>query len=467
MGESSGYMITVNGSQYLLECGAPVFPSLGFDGLERIKGIFATHSHEDHRRWYTDVVLFHFYDTKVSHRVRLISSETVLEEYHKNSKGALERSLSPDSKRIIDIPYEMMVEEVLIGPRSKYFINQEWEGDGRYCYRVMDRSGRVIGPEKAKIFINPRANRPRMLYKDDETGEWIEPESFYPFRSSVFYEENKNIFRDEEADLTVEAFKSSVWHGIPNVGYRFRTPGNSLLFSSDTVYKPSLWEELYQTRRPQRFETIRREEFEERAVIVGDINDFIERTWSHQRYEAAVSAYRDSVVVHDVARKNSVVHTDYKDIADSEIPQLIFTHSPDNLTARHPILRSGKRLVLRHNRLYESAKGRLYPFDADVYIRHFSRYLVGYQSTQRTHKLIEKDGLLGVVETDQPGEAILWLELYEDLGGEYYPVLSAPNKYYAARPDGKVEEITLGPRSTRGRVVKNRRGRIMKSARKP
>ncbi len=139
VGESSGYLITVNGHRYLLECGAQIFPALGYRGLDLIKGIFASHSHEDHRRWFTDIVLYNYYDSKSSRRVRLISAESVLEEYHKNSKGALERSLSPDSKQVIDVPYERMVEAVLLGPRSRYAIVLDTVDTGCYRYRVKDR----------------------------------------------------------------------------------------------------------------------------------------------------------------------------------------------------------------------------------------------------------------------------------------------------------------------------------------
>ena len=62
LGMSSGYMITVNDQTYLLECGSPVFPRLGYRGITNLKGIFATHSHEDHKRWFTDIVLFTFYN---------------------------------------------------------------------------------------------------------------------------------------------------------------------------------------------------------------------------------------------------------------------------------------------------------------------------------------------------------------------------------------------------------------------
>lgn len=462
MGESSGYMVTVNGSSYLLECGSPVFPSLGYKGIAQVKGIFATHSHEDHKRWFTDIVLFTFYNPLFKHKVRLISSEFILEEYTKNSKGAIERSLSADSKRIVDIPYDNMVENVTIGPRSKYVIVLKPKGEGAYQYRVEDRKGNVVGPEKAKIVINPLANRPRLLFKDEKSQEWIEPESYYPFASTVFYEENRNVFRDDEIGLTVEAIKSSVWHGVPTVAFKFTTPGNSLLFSADTVYKPSLWKTLYEEYRPQKFHTISREEFQKSSIIYGDINDFIERTWSRERYENALKAYEGSVVIHDVARKNSVVHTDYVDIADAPIDDIVYTHNPDNLTAWKPILTSGKRVVLREGKVYESVKGVLYPFDADLYVHHFSCNMVGYRSSRGAYKVVEKDGLLGIVEAGHAEEGLMTVDLYEDIGGEYFPVLTEPNKFYTVRADGQVEEVSIFKDSSTGVVVNNRRTKTRK-----
>jgi len=467
MGESSGYLVIVHKSHYLLECGAPVFPSLGFQGIERLKGIFASHSHEDHRRWFTDIALFMYYDSKLNKKIRLISSEQILEEFHKNSKGALERSLSLDSRRVIDIPYSQMVDQVIIGPKSKYFISLETGDNGEFSYKVRDRAGNILGPNRAKIFINPNANRPRLLYKDDETGLWVEPETYYPFSSTIFYEENKNIFIDEEAELSVEAVKSPVWHGVPTIAFRFRTPKNTLFFSADTVYKPSLWKELAEVRRKQTFRSITREEFERRSVIYGDINEFIEMTWSRERYEAALVAYKDSVVIHDVARKNSVVHTDYPDIASAKIKDLILTHSPDNLTSLRPILRSGKRLVLREGRVYEWVKGKLYPFDADIYIKHFSGHYVGYESPEGPFNVIEKDGLLGLVEAGGGEKGLMRVELYQDIKGEYYPLLLQSNKIYRIRPDGKVEEITFDGHSSRGQVVKSHRGKVGRTKKRP
>jgi len=462
MGESSCYLITVNGRSYLLDCGTPIFPYLGYQGISEIKGIFATHSHEDHKRWFTDIVLFSFYNPVLKSKVRLVSSETILDEYAKNSKGALERTLSFDSKKVIDVPYENMVEPIIIGPRSKYFINLKKGGSGFFYYQVEDRQGNVIGPDKAKIFINPAATRPRLLYKDDETGEWVEPESYYCFDSALFYEKDKNIFYDGEAGLTVQAVKATVWHGVPTIAFKFMTKENSLFFSADTVYRPDLWLQLCEERQPQRFETISRSEFEKSSIIIADINDFIERTWSRQRYENAMSAYSGSVVVHDVARNNSIVHTDYADIAKAPYQHIFFTHNPDNLTSWRPILTARKKLVLRKGEVYESVKGVLYPYDADVCVHHLSGDFVGYKSEKGSYKVIEKDRLLGIVGADDPQEGLMRVDLYQDLRGEYYPLLSSFNKVYYLREDGRVEERTFDSTRSSGRVVQSMRGRIGK-----
>lgn len=467
MGESSCYLITVNGRSYLLDCGTPIFPYLGYQGISEIKGIFATHSHEDHKRWFTDIVLFSFYNPVLKSKVRLVSSETILDEYAKNSKGALERTLSFDSKKVIDVPYENMVEPIIIGPRSKYFINLKKGGSGFFYYQVEDRQGNVIGPDKAKICINPAATRPRLLYKDDETGEWVEPESYYCFDSDFFYEKDKNIFYDGEAGLTVQAVKATVWHGVPTIAFKFMTKENSLFFSADTVYRPDLWLQLCEERQPQRFETISRSEFEKSSIIIADINDFIERTWSRQRYENAMSAYSGSVVVHDVARNNSIVHTDYADIAKAPYQHIFFTHNPDNLTSWRPILTARKKLVLRKGEVYESVKGVLYPYDADVCVHHLSGDYVGYKSEKGSYKVIEKDRLLGIVGADDPQEGLMRVDLYQDLRGEYYPLLSSFNKVYYIREDGRVEERTFDSTRSSGRVVQSMRGMIGKGKPSP
>jgi hypothetical protein len=238
------------------------------------------------------------------------------------------------------------------------------------------------------------------------------------------------------------------------------TGANKLLFSADTVYRPLLWKQLCEEYRPQRFDGISREDFEKSSILYGDINDFIERTWSRERYENALSAYQDCVVIHDVARKNSIVHTDYADISDAPIDKLFFTHNPDNLTAFRPILKSNRTLVLRHGEVYESVKERLYPFDADVYVHHFTCDLVGYRSERGEYKVIKQDGLLGIVKRDEPGEELMRVDLYQDIGGEYFPLLTDENRGYFVREDGQVEEVTRTGNTSRGRVVENVRGEM-------
>jgi hypothetical protein len=226
------------------------------------------------------------------------------------------------------------------------------------------------------------------------------------------------------------------------------------------VYKPSLWKELYEEKRPQKFDAITPEDFDRSSIIYGDINDFIERTWSRERYEAAMSAYDGSVVIHDVARRNSVVHTDYPDIRNAPIEKLLFTHNPDNLTAQRPILTSGKRIVLRKGEVYEWVRGEFHTFDADIYVHHFSSDLIGYESEDGDYKVIEKDGLLGIVEAEDPTEGFMRVDLYQDIGGEYFPILIEPNKCYFVRGDGRVEEVTFDEHSSKGKIVENIRGRI-------
>ena len=173
-----------------------------------------------------------------------------------------------------------------------------------------------------------------------------------------------------------------------------------------------------------------------------------------------MKAYEGSIVIHDVARKNSIVHTDYQDIANAPFDNMIYTHNPDNLTAWRPILCPGKRLVIRDGMAHESVRGRLYPFDADVYVHHFSGDHVGYQSEKGAYKVIERGGLLGIVDVDHREKGLMRVDLYQDIRGEYFPVLTDPNKYYRTRPDGRIEEVTICGNRTSGRVVENIRDMV-------
>ena len=80
---------------------------------------------------------------------------------------------------------------------------------------------------------------------------------------------------------------------------------------------------------------------------------------------------------------------------------------------------------------------------------------MGYKSEKGAFKVIEVDGLLGPVAADDPREGLMRVDLYQDIGGEYYPILTDPDKYYCLRQDGKVEEVTICADASKGRVVDN------------
>jgi len=303
MGKSIGYLVSIGNSIYLVDCGSPLFQQMGGHKVKTIKGLIVTHCHDDHKRWFTDIALFYKYAPDVSRKIFFLTSEVINEELLKGSGAALDRSLSHDSKSIVDIAYEDYINHQLIGPGAKYKIITRNEGNGRSYFSVSDSNGNPMPPDRAKIIISSKTGRPRLLFKDPHYNEWIEPESFYPFSSEVFYERDKNIFRDPEG-FTIEAINAPVWHGIPAIGLKFQTDTESLIFSSDTVHDTELWKQLYSEKRPQR-SSLTKKEFDAAPVIYGDINDYIERTWSKERFQDAVNAFKDAVVIHDIAVRNS------------------------------------------------------------------------------------------------------------------------------------------------------------------
>ena len=110
MGKSIGYQLDIGQSRYLLDCGAPLFQQIGGHGLKYIDGLIITHCHDDHKRWLTDLVLFNMYANDISRKILLITSEDVHDDIFKAVMPALEKSLSKDSKNVIDIAYEDYIE---------------------------------------------------------------------------------------------------------------------------------------------------------------------------------------------------------------------------------------------------------------------------------------------------------------------------------------------------------------------
>ncbi len=457
-GRSVGYRVAVRGSEYLIDCGAPPFEGIGFDGIARIKGLVGTHSHEDHRRWFTDIALFKHYVQR-DRRLRLITTETIHEEYAKNSRGALERSLSDDSRRVIEIPYEEFVETVLAGPRARVRISMLRRKNGTMAWGIVDERGRAVPPERAKIVINhlQKANRPRLLYRDDATGEWVEPESYYPFSAKNFFEGNEHPFRDREAGMTIRPIKSPVWHGPPTIGVEITTAGERVVFSSDTVHDLNLWDGLASEKRPQRLRMGRRA-FLRAGILYGDINDFIERTWSPQRYEEAIRAYDGAVLIHDVAGPGSIVHTAYPQLPRGRAAFMILTHSPDRFVSEFPVAVSRKSYRVVGTTVTEEVAGRPYALDADVYAKNAGKFYVGYRSPKGTHAVVRLDnGMLSLIAAADAAKAdvLFRADLLRDVEGRYLPDLPDRRDRYQPRPDGVIERIRETASGSRGVVVRS------------
>jgi ribonuclease BN (tRNA processing enzyme) len=464
MGKSIGYEITTGKFSYLLDCGSPIFQQIGSHELKKINGVILTHCHDDHKRWFTDLILFNIYEQNPPRRIPLITSEDIHSELIRASGPALDRSLSPDSENVIDIDFEHYIDYQIIGPYAKYRIVSRDEGLGRTGLYLNDSDGNTVEPNRAKIIISQKTKRPRMLFKDPEYGEWVEPESFYPFSSDVFYKEDKNTFRSHEG-VTFEAIKAPAWHGIPNIGIKVKTDKETIIFSSDTVNNVYLWKRLYTNKRGQRL-TMSIKEFESASVIYGDINDYIERAWSEERYKEAISAFKFGIVFHDISEKNSVVHTDYERLRDTLLTRnrVILTHSPDQITSEWVLGNTEKTFKIKGNSFFEVVDGKLYPMDADVYHRDLGRYYVGYRNEEGRYTVYEKEGILRLSKEGglDIGTPLFRVDIYEDISGKYFPIIEDRDAKYMARRDGQVELIEFREEGTRGRIVDDCRERLRK-----
>jgi ribonuclease BN (tRNA processing enzyme) len=464
MGKSIGYEVTVGDSIFLIDCGAPLFQQIGGPNLKNVKGIIVTHCHDDHKRWFTDLALFHRYVPDADFKVFLLTSEEVQSELLKSSRTALDRSLSKDSKTIIDIPRDDYVTCNTIGPRARYRIVSKYEGSGNRDFYIRDLENNAVSPEVAKIVVSDKTGRPRMLFKDPYYNEWVEPESFYPFSSKVFYEEDSNIFRDPSG-FAIGAIKAPVWHGIPNIGIKISTDTETLVFSSDTVHNTKLWKQLYQEKRSRNFK-VAESNFNSLSVIYGDINDYIERIWSEERYNEAVNAFNNSIVIHDISCRNSIVHTDYEKLNETVLrkDKAILTHGPDKFTSEWATCFTDKFFKIKGDSFFEEVDGKLYPMNADIYCKDAEQFYVGYRNENGKYIVHENEGLMAVSkkENNLTGTPLYSVDIYEDISGQYFPRIEDENARYMKRKDGRVELIEFTGDGSRGRIVEGHRDRLSK-----
>jgi hypothetical protein len=206
-------------------------------------------------------------------------------------------------------------------------------------------------------------------------------------------------------------------------------------------------------------------EFESAGVLYGDINDYIERIWSEERYLEATNAFKDAVVIQDVSARKSVVHTDYTRLKYTllEKDKTILTHCPDQITSEWVLCYSEKNFRVKGTEFYEIVDGKLFPMNADIYHKENGRFYVGFRRENGKFKVYEKSDLIhvypnGAIEGVEPGRHIYNVDLYEDISGMYYPVLDDPDAIYVRRNDGKVERVTFTEQGSEGRVVDSQRG---------
>ncbi len=458
VGKSIGYKVTVGGQVYLIDCGTPLFQQIGGHGLKELKGLIITHCHDDHKRWFSDLALFHMYAPDFHNKVSLITSESVHEDLIESSMPVIGKSLSKDSKNIVDMAFQDYIDYRMIGPEAGYKITATHRR-GKTLLCVTDRQDSVLPPDMAKIVVSNKTGKPRMLFKDPDYGEWIEPESFYSFSSSVFYGKDRNVLLERDG-CTIEAIKSPVWHGVPAIGIKIKYGADTLIFSSDTVHDRKLWKQLCSEKRPQMLR-MSKKEFESASVIYGDINDYIERTWSEERYRDAINAFSGAAVIHDISVRNSVVHTDYEKLDNTTLrkDRVLLTHGPDRFTSEWALSNAGKTFVVRGCRFLEMVDGELFPLDADIYHKEEGKFYVGYRNKHGKYPVYEKKGLLQFASYDgsEVGRHLFNVDLYEDIGGKYFPKLENGKCIYLERSDGRVELLKFTEEGSRGKIAEDQR----------
>jgi hypothetical protein len=226
-----------------------------------------------------------------------------------------------------------------------------------------------------------------------------------------------------------------------------------------------LWQKLYREKHDCG-ERLRDPAFREAAVVYGDINDYIERTWSEERYIDAVASFRDAFVIHDIALRKSVVHTDYRDLDKTVLDpsRTILTHGPDKITSSWILCEAEKHYRVRGTAFTELVGTHEYPFCADFYHKEGGRYYVCFRDDTSPHGVYERDGILFLSTDPYRGHArlVCTVAIYEDIRGEYFPKLDDDTTFYNVRPDGRVERITMGDTHSRGEIASNQRPRLTK-----
>ncbi len=204
------------------------------------------------------------------------------------------------------------------------------------------------------------------------------------------------------------------------------------------------------------------------SVIYGDINDYIERMWSEERYREAVNAYKDGIVIHDISIRGASVHTEYQKLNKTllEKDRIILTHSPDRIASEWVLCDTEKIFKIKGDKFFEIAGDKPYPLNADIYYKEAGRYWVGYKNEKGKYTVYEKDGILSLSNEEKAelGTALYKVDMYEDISGKYFPKIEDTDTMYLKRRDGRVELIEFTDEGSSGRIVEDHRGRFVKES---
>jgi hypothetical protein len=465
MGKSISYLLEVGESRLLIDCGAPMFQLIGGHALKTVRGLFVTHCHDDHKRWFSDMALFYRYAPDFPEPLMLLTADDVHSELVASAAPSLDISLSTDARRIVDLPVGDYFRRQPIGPRARYRVVDRRVEGGELT--VVGPNGEPVDPDLAKVVVNPVSGRARLLFRDPGCGAWVEPTAFYHFGDTTFYEDDPRLYRDPEG-FTIEAVNAPVWHGLPTVGLRVRHAGETLLFPSDTNHDLELWQALVEERRSP-VHDLSASAFTEARVIEGDINDYVERTWSEARYREALATFDEGVAIHDVSGPRSVVHTGYDQLPRTALDpaRTLLTHSPDRITSTWMLSKVDKTFCVAGGRVHEVVDGKRWPMCADFYHKERGRYFVAFRDPDGTHLVQDHDGMLFLSDREEPdrGEVLCRVTVYEDVGGQYLPLLDeAAGQVYRRRDDGRVERVETTAGGSVGTVVDDCRAEITRRA---
>ncbi|HPP86735.1 MAG TPA: MBL fold metallo-hydrolase [bacterium] len=426
-GRSISYLIELNDYKLLIDAGAPVFYLLSFPEICSIDAVLITHLHEDHKRWLSDLLLFRKYVTPTKPKIKLLSSESIHNEIKQNLIPSLEKTLSADSKKIIRLNYDDFVDCIYLGPRAKYKVICENNN-----YQIIDENEKPVSIDKAKIFKLPFTENIDILVYDERDKVWVNPEAYYSFSDERYYYNNRT-FDIPEINTKIEIINAPIWHGISAVGAVLTVDDTKIFFSGDTVFDLNLWKELAVVNNDNAI--LKNSEIKNKFVISDDINKYIEKMWSMERYKEAIMYYNNTdFIIHDSAAINSIVHTDFKELYCLEKSKTLLTHSPDNYVSYIPLTYKDKKYIIQNKKIFENSNNKNYELNADIYVKYQLRYFVGYKNSNGLFAVIENDnGLLELkkrTEINQSSKDVEYYNLFEDIDGAYYPADSELNNIY-------------------------------------